>query len=40
MPADGETPQWVDITTLPYGRYTAYLKWKGNESLFHLIHAW
>ena len=37
MPPDGETPQWVDITDLPHGRYTAYLKWDGHESIFQLI---
>mgnify|MGYP000847684401 CR=1 FL=1 len=40
MPADGETTKWVDITALPYGKYTAYLKWEGNESLFYFTHTW
>lgn len=40
MPADGETSKWVDITELPYGRYTAYLRWGDQESLFHLTLGW
>ena len=40
MPKDGETPQWVDITDLPYGQYTSYLKRGTVESLFHLIIGW
>jgi hypothetical protein len=40
MPADGETPQWVDITDLPYGKYTGYLKWGTMESLFHMFIGW
>ena len=40
MPPDGETSKWVDITELPYGRYTAYLRWGDQESLFHLTFGW
>jgi hypothetical protein len=40
MPADGETGQWVDITDLPYGKYSTYLKWKDQQSLFDLILGW
>ncbi len=40
MPTDGETSKWVDITELPYGRYTAYLRWGEQESLFHLTLGW
>ncbi len=40
MPADGETSKWVDVTDLPYGRYTAYLKWGKLESLFNLSFGW
>ncbi len=40
MPADGETPKWVDITDLPYGKYSAYLRWGDTESLFFLINGW
>jgi hypothetical protein len=40
MPPDGETSKWVDITELPYGRYTTYLRWRGHESLFFLTFGW
>jgi hypothetical protein len=40
MPADGETSKWVDVTDLPYGRYTAYLRWGDVESLFLLTFGW
>jgi hypothetical protein len=40
MPADGVTSKWVDITELPYGRYTAYLRWGDLESQFHLTLGW
>lgn len=40
MPPDGETSKWVDITELPYGRYTAYLRWGEQESLFYFTHSW
>ena len=40
MPADGETGQWVDVTDLPYGKYSTYLKWKDQQSLFYLILGW
>lgn len=40
MPVDGVTSKWVDITELPYGRYTAYLEWGAQESLFYLTFGW
>ena len=40
MPIDGETDSWVDITDLPYGKYTSYLKWGDVESLFYLVFGW
>ncbi|QQR87312.1 MAG: hypothetical protein IPJ76_03565 [Flavobacteriales bacterium] len=40
MPPDGETSTWVDVTDMPYGRYTAYLKWGKEESLFYLSFGW
>lgn len=40
MPADGETSKWVDVTDLPGGRYTGYLRWGDVESLFLLIFGW
>ena len=40
MPADGETSKWVDTTELPYGKYTAYLRWGELESLFYLVFGW
>ena len=40
MPADGETGTWVDVTALPGGRYTAYLRWGDVESLFLLTFGW
>lgn len=40
MPANGETSKWVDITELPYGKYTAYLRWGELESLFYLVFGW
>ncbi len=40
MPVDGVTSKWVDITELPYGRYTAYLEWGAHESLFYLTFGW
>lgn len=40
MPADGETDKWVDVTELPYGKYTGYLRWADLESLFHIIFTW
>jgi hypothetical protein len=40
MPADGVTSKWEDITELPYGRYTAYLRWGAHESLFYLTFGW
>lgn len=40
MPPDGETSTWVDITELPYGRYTTYLRWGEQESLFYLTFGW
>ena len=40
MPANGETSKWVDVTALPYGRYTAYLRWADVESLFLLTFGW
>jgi hypothetical protein len=40
MPADGETNEWVDVSDLPYGRYTAYLRWGEQESLFYLTFGW
>lgn len=40
MPVDGVTSKWVDITELPYGRYTAYLRWGEQESLFSLTFGW
>ncbi|HRH69859.1 MAG TPA: hypothetical protein PLB89_10170 [Flavobacteriales bacterium] len=40
MPADGETSKWVDVTDLPYGRYTGYLRWADVESLFLLTFGW
>ncbi len=40
MPPDGETSTWVDITELPYGRYTAYLRLGEHESLFYLTLGW
>ncbi|MFZ1692468.1 MAG: hypothetical protein WAT74_04635 [Flavobacteriales bacterium] len=40
MPADGETSKWVDVTDLPYGRYTGYLRWGDLESLFLLTFGW
>ncbi|MBK6342912.1 MAG: hypothetical protein IPF41_10070 [Flavobacteriales bacterium] len=40
LPPDGETSTWVDVTDMPYGRYTAYLKWGKEESLFYLSFGW
>lgn len=40
MPVDGVTSKWVDITELPYGRYSAYLRWGAHESLFSLTFGW
>jgi hypothetical protein len=40
MPADGETSKWVDVTDLPGGRYTGYLRWGDVESLFLLTFGW
>lgn len=40
MPADGEHSKWVDVTDLPYGKYSTYLKWKDQQSLFYLIFRW
>jgi hypothetical protein len=40
MPPDGETSKWVDITELPYGRYTAYLRRGDVESQFLLTFRW
>jgi len=40
MPADGVTSTWVDITELPYGRYTTYLRWGDVESQFLLTFGW
>jgi len=40
MPPDGGISAWVDVTDLPYGRYTAYLKWGKEESLFYLSFGW
>jgi hypothetical protein len=40
MPVDGETSKRVDITELPYGKYTAYLRWGKHESLFYLTFGW
>lgn len=40
MPADGVTSKWEDITGLPYGRYTAYLRWGDVESQFLLTFGW
>ena len=40
MPANGETGQWVDITHLPYGKYTTHLLWGDNRSTFYLIFGW
>ncbi|HQV52561.1 MAG: hypothetical protein IPF95_17605 [Flavobacteriales bacterium] len=40
MPTDGETDKWVDVTDLPYGRYSTYLKWKDQQSLFYLTFGW
>lgn len=40
MPADGVTSKWEDITALPYGRYTAYLRRGDVESLFLLTFGW
>ena len=40
MPADGETSKWVDVSELPYGRYTAYLRWGEQETLFYLTFGW
>lgn len=37
MPADGETDKWVDVTELPYGKYTGYLRWADLDRLFHII---
>ncbi len=37
MPADGETSTWVDITKLASGRYTGYLKWGEQQSVFYLV---
>lgn len=40
MPAGGETSTWVDVTDMPYGRYTVHLKWEKEESLFYLGFGW
>lgn len=40
MPADGEHDKWVDVTELQYGKYSTYLKWKDQQSLFYLIFGW
>ncbi|MBL7981304.1 MAG: hypothetical protein JNL52_05780 [Flavobacteriales bacterium] len=40
MPADGETSKWVDVTDLPGGRYTGYLRWGDLESVFLLTFGW
>jgi len=40
MPPDGETSKWVDVTDLPYGRYTGHLRWGDVESLFLLTFGW
>ena len=40
MPADGEYGQWVDVTDLQYGKYSTYLKWKDQHSLFYLVFGW
>lgn len=40
MPPNGETGRWVDVTDLRYGKYTTYLKWGKEQSLFYLIFGW
>lgn len=40
MPADGGTSKWVDVTALPGGRYTGYLRWGDEESVFLLTFGW
>jgi hypothetical protein len=40
MPTDGETSKWVDVTDLPGGRYTGYLRWGDLESVFLLTFGW
>ncbi|MEO8591464.1 MAG: hypothetical protein ABI432_18935 [Flavobacteriales bacterium] len=37
MPPGGETGTWVDVTDLPHGKYTAFLKWGEVQSIFYLI---
>ncbi len=40
MPPDGESDRWVDVTDLRFGRYTTYLKWREEQSLFYLDFGW
>lgn len=40
MPVDGTTSTLVDVTELPYGRYTGYLRWGDRESVFLLTFGW
>lgn len=40
MPVDGMTSRWMDVTTLPRGRYSGYLRWGDVESAFLLTLGW